>query len=190
MAVCAPVRSLAVQLLQRAAGEDRARPDGGEAHLLGTAARHVVGEDPALLAVHVVTGEDRDHGEALQRHAEVAADHGGEPVRLALQGERGALHLLEVLQLQLEELDHLHREPGGAGDADGGVLVGREDLLDVPLGDDVAHRRPPVAGEHHAAGVRRRDDGGAVRRLHRTLDGGQGTAARQHAPGRDRTGSP
>jgi hypothetical protein len=46
------------------------------------------------------------------------------------------------------------------------VVVGREDLLDVALGDDVAHRGAPVAGHDHAAGVRHRDDRRAVRGLH------------------------
>ena len=54
--------------------------------------------------------------------------------------------------------------PGGAGDADAGELVGGEDLLDVALGDDVAHRGAPVTGHHHAARERRGDDRGAVRR--------------------------
>ncbi|CAM5635315.1 hypothetical protein SCYAM73S_05744 [Streptomyces cyaneofuscatus] len=103
----------------------------GVAVLLGAAAGDVVGEDAALLAVDVVPREERHHGEALHGHGEVGADHGGEPVGLALQGELGALDLLEVLQLQLEQLDHLHGQSGGAGDAHRRVLVGREDLLDV-----------------------------------------------------------
>ena len=44
-----------------------------------------------------------------------------------------------------------------------GELIGREHLLDVALRDDVAHRRPPVAGHHHPAGKGRGDDRGAVR---------------------------
>ena len=74
------------------------------------------------------------------------------------------LDLLVVLELGLEQPHHLDREAGGAGDADAGVLVGREDLLDVALGDDVAHRGAPVAGHHHAAGERRGHDRRAVRR--------------------------
>ena len=49
------------------------------------------------------------------------------------------------------------------GDADAGVLVGGEHLLDVALGDDVAHRGAPVAGHHDAAGEGGRDDRRAVR---------------------------
>lgn len=155
----------AVELLERTPGEDRAGPGGGESPLLGAAAGDVVAEDPATAQVQVVAREERDDGQALHRHAQVAPDHGGEAVGLALQREHGALDLLVVLQLQLEEPDHLHREPGGAGDADRAVLVGREDLLDVPLGDHIAHGGPPVTGDHHPAGEDRRDDGGPVRRV-------------------------
>ena len=131
-------------------------------------------------AVHVEPGEERDHGEPLHGHAEVGTDHGGQAVRLALQGELRALDLLEVLQLQLEELDHLDGETGGAGDTDRRVLVGREDLLDVPLRDDVAHRGPPVTGEHDPAGERHGHDGRAVRRLDHALGGRQLPVARKH----------
>jgi hypothetical protein len=72
-----------------------------------------------------------------------------------------------VLQLDLEQPDHLQRDAGAAGDPDAGELVGREDLLDVTLGDDVAHRGAPVAGHHHPAREGGRDDGGGVRRLGR-----------------------
>ena len=64
-----------------------------------------------------------------------------------------------------------------------GVLVGREDLLDVALGDDVAHRGPPVAGHHDAAGEGRRDDRGAVRSQVAGVAAGQ-PAARARAAGR------
>ncbi len=151
--------------------------------LLGTAAGDVVAEDPAPLAVHVVAGEERHHGETLHGHRQIAPDHRGEPVRLALQGELGPLDLLEVLKLQLEELDHLHGQPGRTGDTHRRVLVGREDLLDVALRDHVAHGRPPVTGQDDAAGEGRRDDRGAVRRLDGPLHGRQLPVAREH-PGR------
>ncbi len=134
-----------------------------ERGLLVAAAGDVVGEDPADLAGEVEAGEQRHDGQALHRHAEVAADQRREPVGLAVHRERGALDLLVVLELGLEQPHHLDREPGGAGDADAGVLVGREDLLDVALGDDVAHRGAPVAGHHDAAGEGRGHDRGAVR---------------------------
>ena len=96
----------------------------------------------------------------MPRLPRISAD---EPVGLAVHRERGALDLLVVLELGLEQPHHLDREAGGAGDADRGELVGREDLLDVALGDDVAHRGPAVTGHDHAAGERRRHDRGAVR---------------------------
>ena len=109
----------------------------------------------------------------------LAADQGGEPVGLAVHRQRHALDLLVVLELGLEQPDHLDREAGRAGDADAGVLVGREDLLDVALGDDVAHRGAPVAGHHDAAGEGRRDDRRAVRREVARVALGYGAARRQ-----------
>ena len=41
-----------------------------------------------------------------------------------------ALDLLVVLELQLEQPDHLDGRAGGAGDGDPRVAVGREHLLD------------------------------------------------------------
>jgi hypothetical protein len=70
-----------------------------------------------------------------------------------------------VLQLDLEQPDHLHRDPGGAGDPDAGVVVGREDLLDLAVGDQVAHRGPAVAAHQDAAVEGERHDGGGVRHL-------------------------
>ena len=76
-----------------------------------------------------------------------------ELVGLALEAERRALDLLVVLELELEELDHLDGRAGGAGDGDARVAVGREDLLDGAVADEVARGGPPVAGHHHAVGV-------------------------------------
>jgi len=67
-----------------------------------------------------------------------------------------------VLEVDGEQPDHLHGDPGGARDTDGGVAVGDEHLLDVPLRDHVARGGPPVAGDQHSAGERQRDDRGAV----------------------------
>ena len=64
-----------------------------------------------------------------------------------------ALDLLVVLELQLEQPDHLHGGPGGTGDRDAAVAVGLHDLLHGPMGDEVAGRGPAVAGHHHAVGV-------------------------------------
>ena len=134
------VRSGAPQLLQRAAGEHRAGADRVVVVLLVAPAGDVVAEDPPVPASEVVAGEQRHHRQTLHRQAEVAPDHrrrAGSPCR---RGRAGALDLLVVLELDLEQPDELDGEPGGAGDADAGVLVGREHLLDVALGDDVAHR--------------------------------------------------
>ncbi len=122
-------------------------------------------EDASAPGGEVVADEEGDDGEPLHGHAEVAADHGGEPVGLADEGERDALHLLVVFELQLEEADHLDREADGPGDADGGVLVRGEDLFGPAVGDEVALGDAAVAGEEHAVGVGGRDDGRAVRDL-------------------------
>ena len=183
------VEVVAVELLQRAAGEQRARADAVEGGLLVAAAGHVVAEDAALVGVEVEAGEQRDDGESLHREAEVGADQGGEPVGLAVHRERRALDLLVVLELGLEEPHHLDRETGGAGDADHGVLVGREDLLDVALGDDVAHRGAAITRHHDAAGERRGDDGGAVRREVAGVAGRYGAARRQQVGRLRRRGS-
>ena len=135
-----------------------------------------------LPSVDVVAGEERHHREALHGQAEVAADHGREPVGLALDGHQRALDLLVVLELDLVELDQLDGEAGGAGDADHGVLVGREDLLHVAVGDEVAHRGAAVAGHDDAAGELERHDRRAVRRL----EAGPG---RQRTTGRQQPGA-
>jgi len=140
------------ELLHGAAREDRAGARGREAVLLGAAARHVVGEDAALAAVHVEPGEERDHGQALHGHAEVGSDHGGQAVRLALQGELGAFDLLEVLQLQLEQLDHLDGQTGVPAIPTAEYSSAGKTFSMSPLCDDVAHGGPAVTGEHHAAG--------------------------------------
>src|SRR5262249_59629104 len=102
--------------------------------------------DAALPGLLVVPGEQRDHDQALHGAAEVAADEGGQPVRLALQRQGPALKLLVVLELKLEQPDELEPDPGHAGDADAGVVVAAEHLLDVPLRDQVAGGGPAGAG--------------------------------------------
>src|SRR5207253_1599557 len=105
-------------LLQGTAGEDAAAADAVEAVLLIAAAGDVVRKDPSRSHVEVITSEERYDGEALHGHAEVAADHRGQAVGLALEAECRALELLVVLELDLEQADHLDGEAGGAGDAD------------------------------------------------------------------------
>ena len=56
-------------------------------------------------------------------------------------------------------------DPGHAGDADAGVVVAAEHLLDVPLRDHVARGGPPVTGHDDAVVEVSRDDRGPVRQL-------------------------
>ena len=120
-----------------------------------------------MLAVLVVAREQRHDREALHRGGQVAAHEHAELVGLAFEAEHVALHLLVVLELRLEQLHHLDRGPGRAGDRDAGEVVGREHLVDAAVGDRVARGRPAVAGHHHAVGVADRDDRGAVRDVER-----------------------
>ena len=84
-------------------------------------------------------------------------------VGLAFQAERDALDLLVVLELQLEQLDHLHRRAGGTGDGDTAVQVGLDDLLHAAVADEVAAGGAAVARHHHAVGEAQRHAGGGVR---------------------------
>ena len=113
-------------------------------------------------AGQVVAGEQRHHGEALHGHGQVLADHLAQLVGLALEAEDDALDLLVVLELGLEEPDHLDRRPGGAGDGHRRVAVGREDLLHGPVGDGVPLGGPPVAGHDDAVGEAQCHHRGAV----------------------------
>ena len=156
-----------VALLEGALREDRARADGVEVAFGVDAADDVEAVDLAGFGdrgrVEVEPCEQGHDGEALERDAEVAAQHGGEAVGLAVQGERGALDLLVVLEFELVELHQLDAEPGRARDADERVAVGGEDLFDVAAGDVVAHGRAAVAGHDNAFGGAQGDDGGGVR---------------------------
>lgn len=119
-----------------------------EGRLLVQAARHVEAEDAAPGARggrRVVAREERDDGEALHGLAEVLPDHRGQSACLRAEGHRDALDLLEVRELDLVQLHHVHGESDGACEGDGGVVVRRVDLLQVALRDEVAHRGPAVA---------------------------------------------
>src|SRR5699024_1485203 len=135
-------------------------------------ADNIVGEDPAGPPPLVVAPEQGHRGEALQGERQVRAHHGREPVRLPLEGEEGALDLLVVLELELEEPHEVDGQARRAGDSDGGVRVGREHLLDLAVGDRRAHRRPPVTGHDDAAGVGERHDRRRVRRRRGLGEGG------------------
>ena len=92
-----------------------------------------------------------------------ALHHLAELVRLALEAEARALDLLVMFELGLEEPDHLDRGAGGPSDRDRGVPVGREDLLDAPVGDHVALGRAAVARHDDAVVVTKGHDRRAVR---------------------------
>ena len=70
-----------------------------------------------------------------------------------------------MLELDLKQADQLDGQASGASDAHGAVLVGRVDLLDVALRDDVAHRGAAVPGHEDAFVISQRHDGGAVWRI-------------------------
>ncbi len=148
--------SLAEADLDDRAGVQAAGAGGDVLALLVATAGDVVVPQPPALAAQVVAGEDRHDDHAHHRRLEVAADHHRELVGLALEAERRALDLLVVLELELEQLDHLHRRTGGAGDGDTAVAVGLDDLLHRPMGDQVAGRGTPVAGHHDAVGEAQR----------------------------------
>ena len=71
-----------------------------------------------------------------------------ELVGLALEAEDRALHLLVVLELELEQLHHLDGRTGRAGDGDPAEAVGGEHLLHRLVGDagcpTVARRSPAI----------------------------------------------
>ena len=114
-----PAQALAVAELDGGAGVTAARAGGLEVGVLVVAAGGVVAEDAADAPGGVVAGEERHHHEALHGHGQVLAHHLGQLVGLALEGEGRALDLLVVLELDLEEADHLHRHAGRAGDGHG-----------------------------------------------------------------------
>ena len=98
--------------------------------LLVATTGHVELEEAALPLTGVVSGEQRHNTQALHGRRHVVAEHLAELVGLAVQAQRAALHLLVVLQLQLEEADHLHGRPGRTGDCNARVAVCGEHLLD------------------------------------------------------------
>ena len=142
-----------------------------------------------LRRVEVEAGEQRDDREALHGLAEVAADHRGEPVRLAVEGERGALDLLVVLEFDLVQPHDLDREAGGSGDADEGVRrpprrpsrcrAGRSGFLPSRAGHRPSRRRRRTA--------RRRSWSRAAGRPGRARCCAAGAGA---GPGRRRRGTP
>ncbi len=139
--------------LDHRAGVQAAGARGGEVALLVASAGHVVLEQASRPAGQVEPGEQRHHGQPLHGGRQMVAHHRRELVGLAVEAQRRRLDLLVVLELELEQLDHVHGRPGRARDGDPGVAVGREHLLDGAVRDQVAAGRPAVAGHHDAVGV-------------------------------------
>jgi hypothetical protein len=75
--------------------------------LLVAAAGDVVREHPTPAARFVEAREEWHHYEARHRGGQVGPHHLAELVRLALEAQRVALHLLVVLELGLEQPHHL-----------------------------------------------------------------------------------
>ena len=82
---------------------------------------------------------------------------------LPRERQRDTLDLLVVLELDGVQAGELDGDRRGARDAGRGVVVGDVHLLHVAAGDHVALRGAAVARHHHTAGIRQRDDRGAVR---------------------------
>ena len=106
--------------------------------LFVAAAGHVVLEQPPPSGVGVVAGEQRHDCKSLHGGRKVVAHHLTQLVGLALQADGCAFDLLVVLELQLEQPDHLHRRSRGAGDRDARVAICRKHLLDAAVADEVA----------------------------------------------------
>ena len=162
------VNHLGVQLLDRRLGEDRARSHRLIALFLEVPAacgieRHDAARRSRIRVVEVITGQQRQRDESLQRRTEIAAHHGRQPVHLAGERQRYALDLLVVLELDGIQAGEFDGDRRGACDARRGVVVGDVHLLHVATGDHVALRGAPVARHHHAAGILQRNDRGAVR---------------------------
>ena len=132
----------------------------------------------------VVAGEQRDHGQPLHGHGQVLPDHLAQLVGLALEAEDHALDLLVVLELGLEQPDHLHGRAGGTGDGHRRVAVGREDLLHGPVGDGVALGGPAVTGHHDAVGEPQGHHRGPVAELGGPRPPVRPTAPRRRGHGR------
>ena len=155
-------QALAEAQLDRRPGVTATRAGGLVVGFFVVAAGDVVGEDPPGRRAEVVAGEQRDHGQALHGQGQVGADHLGQLVGLSLQAQGEPFNLLVVLELDLEQADHLDGEAGRPGDGHGRVAVGREHLLHGPVGDGVALGRPPVAGHHDPVGEAQGDNRGGV----------------------------
>ena len=139
--------------------------------LLIAPARHVIGKDPATVGIEVVAGKERHDRESLHCHAEIAAQERGQPIRLAVQRERDSLNLFVVFEFDLEKPHHLDGNSRGTSDTDDRVLICRENLFDVPLRDDVAHRCSTIPRHDDAIAAGESDDRRAMRHCRHALHG-------------------
>ena len=161
--------------LDHRAGMQAARTGGDVVPLLVAAAGGVVVPQPTGLATQVVASEDRYHDHALHRRGRLPRTIVDSWFALPSRLSDVAFDLLVVLELELEQPDHLHRRACGAGDGHAAVPVGLDDLLHRAMRDQVARRRPPVARHHDAVVVRQRNAGRGVR--HRQCVSGADAAA-------------
>ena len=106
------------------AGVQAARPGGHVVALLVPTAGGVEVPHPSAVTSQIEAAEDRHDDHALHRGGKVAPHHHRQLVRLALEAERGSFDLLVVLELELEQPDHLDGRAGRSGDGDAAVPVG------------------------------------------------------------------
>ena len=111
---------------------------------------HVVREDTTSTFVQVESTEEWDDCQSLHGQSQIVAKQGGQAIRLAVESQRHPLDLLVVFEFDTEQSNQLDGDAGRTSNSNDGVLIGLEDLLDVLLGNQVAHGRPPVPSHDHA----------------------------------------
>ena len=153
------------QLLQCPSGEAGARADGVEAVFDVSAAGDVEAEYLSLRHRRIDAGEQGHDAETLHGQSEVAAQHRGQTIGLAVEGQPGPFDLLVVFEFEPEEADEVECDPGRSGNADDREVVGGFDLLHRMGGDEVADRRSPVPGHEDTGRGAEADDRCAFRRL-------------------------
>src|SRR5207245_5050117 len=133
---------------------------------------------PTLAPLEIVSGEEGDYHQPLERHRQVPPHHLAQLVGLALAGQHIAFQFFVVLQLDLEEARQLQRRARRASDRDGRMLVGLEHLVDAPSGDLEPLGRLAVAGHQYAALEPDRQHGGAVGNGRKPRDTGRAGGGR------------
>jgi len=124
--------------------------------LLIATARCVEIPQTASSPEQVVAGEDRNHDHALHRCGEITAHHGRQLIRLALEAQRRTLDLLVVLELKLEQANHLHCRARRPGNRDATVSIRLDHFLHGSMRDQISGGRPAVARHHNATVVAQR----------------------------------